>query len=127
MTPHLEDEHPSNVVLIAGGNDLPERDLPPEEIKKVANCLLEGGVRCREQYGVEKVYISSIMPRSNSSFQGNRHRLNIMLKEMCRENHITFIDNDNIVLRPHGHHDGVHLNDEGSDTLSANLLNVLNC
>ena len=23
-TPHLEDEEPSNVVLIAGGNDLPE-------------------------------------------------------------------------------------------------------
>ena len=126
MTPHLDDECPSNVVLIAGGNDLPDRDIPSEEVRKVANCLLEGGLRCREQYGVKKVFISSILPRSNSQFQGNRHRLNIMLKEMCHENQITFIDNNNIVLRQHGHRDGVHLNEEGSDMLCANLLNVLN-
>ena len=66
------------------------------------------------------------MPRSNSKFQGNRHQLNKMLKELCiSENGINFIDNDNIVLRPHGHPDGVHLNERGTDLLYANLLNVL--
>ena len=49
-----------------------------------------------------------------------------MLKEMCKEYNFTFIDNKNIVLRAHGHHDGVHLNHEGSEVLRDNLLNVLN-
>ena len=126
MVPHLEDEQPNTVVLVGGGNDLPDRDISISEIRKVANCLMEGGRCCRDQHGVESVFISSIMPRSNSKFQGNRHRLNIMLKELCiSENGINFIDNDNIVLRPHGHPDGVHLNERGTDLLYANLLNVL--
>ena len=124
--PHLEDEQPSSVILAAGGNDLPERDISSNDIRKVADCLLEGGRLCREHYGVANVLISSIMPRTNSHFQGNRHRLNAMLKEMCHANQFTFIDNNNIVLRPHGHPDGVHLNGEGSDLLHVNLLNVLN-
>ena len=126
MIPHLEDEQPSSVVFVAGGNDLPNKDIPIEEIKKIANCLVEGGLRCRGEYGVNDVYISSIMPRSHSEFQGNRHRLNNILREMCQSNNFTFIDNNNIVLSTHGHHDGVHLNYEGSSLLGANLLSVLN-
>ena len=114
MVPHLEDEHPTSVIFVAGGNDLPNKDIPTNEIKKVADCLVEGGKLCKTQYGVKEVYISSIMPRSHSDFQGNRHRLNVLLKELCWENNFTFIDNDNIVLRPHVHYDGVHLNEEGS-------------
>ena len=126
MVPHLEDENPSSVVFIAGGNDLPNKDIPMDEVKEVANCLIEAGVRCRTHYGVENVYISSIMPRSNSEFQGNRHRLNKLLKVSCRENNFTFINNDNIVLKPHVHYDEVHLNDDGSRLLRENLLSVLN-
>ena len=126
MIPHLEDEQPSSVVFVAGGNDLPNKDISIEEIKKIANCLVEGGLRCRGEYGVNDVYISSIMPRSHSEFQGNRHRLNNILREMCESNDFTFIDNNNIVLSTHGHHDGVHLNYEGSNLLGANLLSVLN-
>ena len=126
MIPHLEEEQPSSVVFVAGGNDLPNKDIPFHEIKKIANCLVEGGLLCRGEHGVNDVFISSIMPRSHSAFQGNRHSLNNMLKEMCKEYNFTFIDNKNIVLRAHGHHDGVHLNHEGSEVLRDNLLNVLN-
>ena len=126
MLPHLEEEQPSTVVFVAGGNDLPNRDISTDEIKKVANCLVEGGLLCRDIYGVNEVCISSIMPRSHSVFQGNRHRLNNILKDMCRERNFTFIDHSNIILSTHGHHDGVHLNSEGSDLLRDNLLNVLN-
>ena len=66
MVPHLEEEQPSSVVFVAGGNDLPERDMSANELRKVANCLLEGGRECREKYGVENVFISSVLPRSNS-------------------------------------------------------------
>ena len=126
MIPHLEEEQPSSVVIIAGGNDLPCKDIPVDQIKKIANSLVEGGLLCREEHGVDDVYISSILPRSHSEFQGNRHRLNNILRGMCQEHNFNFIDNNNIVLSTHGHHDGVHLNYDGSDLLSANLLNVLN-
>ena len=126
MQPHLEDEQPSSVVFVAGGNDLPNRDISEEEIRKVADFLVEGGRLCKTQYGVENIFISSIMPRENSDFQGNRHRLNKILRDMCSRNGFIFIDNNNIVLRPHGHLDGIHLNREGSDILRDNLLNALN-
>ena len=64
--------------------------------------------------------------RENAKFQGNRHRLNKILRGKCMENGFTFIDNRNIVLSTHGHQDGVHLNYEGSNLLRENLLNVLN-
>ena len=59
-------------------------------------------------------------------FQGNRHRLNIVLRELCGENEFQFVENDDIVLRPHGHHDGVHLNEDGTEALHRNLLFALN-
>ena len=127
MIPHLEEEQPSSVMFVAGGNDLTNRDMKIDEIERVANCLVEGGLVCRNEHGVNHVYISSIMPREHSNFQGNRHRLNNLLREMCKEFNFTFIENKNIVLRDHGHHDGVHLNVEGSDMLRGNLLDVLNC
>ena len=126
MIPHLEDEQPSSVVFVAGGNDLPNRDLSMDEIRKTASCLIEGGLVCRGEHGVNNVYISSVMPRSDSVFQGNRHRLNKMLREMCAEFNFIFIDNNNIVLSTHGHHDGIHLNYDGSNMLRDNLLSVLN-
>ena len=93
---------------------------------EVANCLVIGGRICRNEYGVNNVFISSIMPRENSAFQGNRHRLNKVLRGMCIENGFNFIDNNNIVLSTHGHHDGIHLNYDGSDLLCNNLLDILN-
>ena len=126
MIPHLEEEQPSSVVFVAGGNDLPTHDVPMVEIRKIANCLVEGGLACRGMYGVRKVYISSIMPRENSNFQGNRHRLNNLLRGMCKEMDFIFIENKNIVLSAHGHHDGVHLNFEGSNLLRDNLVTALN-
>ena len=126
MIPHFEEEEPASVVLIAGGNDIPNQDISMDDCKKVANCLIEGGRTCRLKYGVQDVYISSIMPRSNSDFQGNRHRVNKLLRELCKENNFIFIENDNIILRDHGHYDGIHLNHAGSDMLRENLLDALN-
>ena len=70
--------------------------------------------------------ISSVLPRSNALFQGNRHILNMILRERCDENGFIFVENEDIVLRPHGHHDGVHLNEDGTELLHRNLLFALN-
>lgn len=126
MEHHLEEENPHTVAFVAGGNDLPDQDLPMKDIRTVAEHLINGGVKCKEQFGVTNVLISSILPRSHSAFQGNRHRLNVLLRELCEKNQFMFIENDDIILRPHGHHDGVHLNKEGSILLHKNLLFALN-
>ena len=126
MEHHLEEENPHTVAFVAGGNDLPNKDLPMKHIRTVADHLIEGGIKCKEQFGVTNVLISSILPRSHSAFQCNRHRLNIVLRELCEKNGFMFIENDDIILRPHGHHDGVHLNGEGSNLLHKNLLFALN-
>ena len=126
MEHHLEEENPHTVVLVAGGNDLPNKDLQMKDIVNVAENLIEGGIKCRDKFGVSDVLISSILPRSHSDFQGNRHRLNNILREMCESNGFIFIENEDIVLRPHVHRDGVHLNEDGSSLLHKNLLFALN-
>ena len=128
MTTHLlEGEGDANtVVLIAGGNDIPNtRHLNNEELEEIADHLIRGGRNCKENYGVTNVVISNILPRSNSFFQCNRHLLNQILKRRCSEENFIFMENVNIILRNHVGFDGVHLNAEGSDLLKTNLLNVL--
>ena len=127
MKPHILDECPRTVVLVAGGNDLPNRNyLPEKKIKEIADYIVEGGIECKTDMGVENVLISSILPRLRCEFQGNCHQLNAMLKELCDANGLVFVDHDNIVLGPHGHYDGVHLNVVGTRLLHENLLNAIN-
>ena len=126
MDHHLERENPHTVVLVAGGNDLPNKDILMSKINEVANHLIEGGIKCRDQYGVTHILISSVLPRMNGVFQGNRHRVNQVLRKLCMENGFVFIENDDIVLGLHGHHDGVHLNEAGTDLLSRNLCFAVN-
>ena len=47
-----------------------------------------------------------------------------MLRELCGANGFVFIENKDIVLSKHGHHDGVHLNEEGTKCLRDNLFDV---
>ena len=126
MEHHIEEENPHTVMFVAGGNDLPNRDLPEHKIKEVAEHLIKGGIKCKNHFGVTDVLISSIMPRLDALFQENRHRLNNNLRKLCEENGFMFVENDDIILSAHGHHDGVHLNEEGSDLLHRNLLFAFN-
>ena len=126
MKYHLESEQPRTAVLVAGGNDIPNKDLTMNMIEKIANHMIEAGVQCKEEFGVTNVMISSVLPRSDSRYQGNRHWLNGVLRKRCSANGLHFIENDDIVLRQHGHHDGIHLNRAGSDVLSRNLLFAIN-
>ena len=51
MEHHLEEENPHTVVLVAGGNDLPSKDMTLREIEKVAEHLIEGGAKCKRTFG----------------------------------------------------------------------------
>ena len=127
MLSHLERECPHTVVFVAGGNDIPRRRATTKELKDIAGHLIQGGLTCRNNYGVSKVFIASILPRAFGEFQGNRHMLNQILEEMCLENDFKFIDNsDVVILRNHVSRDGVHLNSSGCRVLTDNILCHLN-
>ena len=114
--------NPSDVVFVAGGNDLPTEEIAsPQFISKVADNIIKGCLSCRDN-GVSNVFVSSILPRASSYFQ-----LNQLLGDECKKHGFIFIDNDsNIVLKYHVLSDTVHLNVQGSKLLQNNLLNVLN-
>ena len=126
MVPHLEEECPHTVVFVAGGNDIPRRRATEKELRTIANHLIEGGRKCKENFGVSKVSISSILPRVFGVFQGNRHVLNRILEELCAENDIGFIDNGNIAQDKHIGYDGVHLNKAGGLVFTDNIVSHLN-
>ena len=121
----MEDQ-PHSVMFICGGNDLPNFEISAERIKSVANCLIEAGIKCKNDYGVSEIFISSILPRSNNDFQTNRYRLNNLLRELCIRNNFTFIENKGISVKSHIIDDGTHLNKRGTDVLCMNILDNIN-
>ena len=126
MLPHVEEVNSHTVLLACGGNDLPARKVSDHVIQDIANYLIVGGLECRERLGVTKVIISSVLPRADSHFQGNRHKLNKVLRDLCAEHNFIFLENSNIILREHICYDGVHLNDSGSELFHRNILSILN-
>ena len=126
MIPHMAEENPHTVVLVAGGNGIPNKAVSDERLVEIADYLVEGAKKCKEEYGVSNVIISSVLPRRDSVFQRNRHILNRILKTYCSEYGLTFLENENIILKNHVCYDGTHLNSLGSDVFSDNLLQVLN-
>ena len=125
MIPHIEDENPTDVVFVAGGNDLPNKVLSQKSISEVAECIIRGGLECKN-HGVSNVYVSSILPRADSYFQINRMKLNQVLRSECAKHNFVFIENDDIILRHHVCSDEVHLTKAGSRLLKQNILAMLN-
>ena len=119
---HLLDDQPHSVMFICGGNDLPnDAEATTATIEAVANKLIDAGLRCKNEFGVSEVFISSILPRNHSCFQINRYRLNNLLRSMCYRHKFNFIENKGINLS-HIISDGTHLNKRGSDVLSLNII-----
>ena len=125
MTPHLEEDTPTDVVLIAGGNDLPTTKTSAKTIRNIAGYLIKGGIECKNS-GVENVFISSILPRRDANFQLNRLELNTVLREECEKHGFVFLENSNVILKHHIDTDDVHLNLQGTRLLQNNVLNALN-
>ena len=124
LATHLEEVAPKTVVIQTGGNDLPTPRQNPMPVETIAQDIIESGEICK-YYGVENVLISGVPTRSKSYIQTRCHDLNNILQEMCKQNGFTYIDNTNIDLT-HLQEDGVHLTNEGSNTLANNYLFYLN-
>ena len=87
--------------------------------------VISSGTLCKE-YGVQKVFISSFLPRQSSFYQSRRFHLNEMLRVECSANDFIFVENESIEVQKHLSDDGVHLNARGSSMLCRNIANVLN-
>ena len=74
-----------------------------------------------QNYGVEKIFILSVLPRESFYYQLRRKELNDILRERCQIQGFIFVDNSNIILKNHIGYDGTHLNKVGSSLLCRNL------
>ncbi len=120
---HLATEKTDSVIVVGGGNDLSSSRSP----ETVAETLVNIGVDCMNAgVPVEKIRISSILPREDAHQQGKRKKINDLLQQECKKRNFMFIANSNIVFSRHIRRDGVHLNKVGTEKLANNFLDVLN-
>ena len=82
------------------------------------------GLLCR-RYGVQHIFISSVLLRRQFYQQQRCRDLNAFLRDLCVVHNFIFIDNANISVE-HLFTDGVHLTDQGSQILCDNYLLYLN-
>ncbi len=124
LATHLEEEQPDTVYIIGGGNDIPRGENKQFPAVEIARHIEEMGRLCK-QYGVTRVCISSIMPRTDFHVQLKIWEMNNVLKDMCLQNNFEFIENKNVVLSEHVWKDGVHFNNEGTNVFFDNILECL--
>ena len=124
---HLEMTKTDSVIVLGGGNDLPTSRRNPTTPESIAETLIGIGIDCKNaNIPVEKIGISSVLPRAEAYMQGRRKKINDLLREKCKVHNFAFIENDNIILSRHIQRDGVHLNRAGTEKLATNFLDVLN-
>ena len=126
MPVNIEKDKPKSVVIVASGNGVPtENQCSLSQLEKIVNDVVSSGTLCKDN-GVEKVIISSFLPRQSAFYQARRHNLNKMLQSECVAKGFEFIANDNIMVNKHVSDDGVHLNAKGSSLLCKNIVKQLN-
>ena len=119
--PTLNDESPNRIIIHAGCNDVGDRNATPEEIAKK---IEEFAMMCRS-YGVNEIFISSLICRKNKILNDKIRRINFLTKLFCEEHGFVYIDNNNITEEDLWK-DGIHLVQSGKDKLSNNFLHFLN-
>ena len=112
---------PDGIII---GNDLPTPRYNPVPVADIANEIIETGLLCR-RYGVQHIFISSVLLRRQFYQQQRCRDLNAFLRDLCVVHNFIFIDNANISVE-HLFTDGVHLTDQGSQILCDNYLFYLN-
>ena len=112
---------PDTVVLHCGTNDLKFKQ--PEEISKGILDLAKTVSQMSESTGV---IISGIVPRRDELNQ-NVDKVNGILKKLCNDCNLGYVDNSGIDPRTHLNKSQLHLNRNGSDELAKNLLTLFQC
>ena len=122
ITPTLLYEQPDSLVIHIGSNDVVRRNLDTLDVEQLAQGIIEVGKRCFA-HGVKNVMISSIFTKRNRVLTAEIRKVNDILRDLCRTNHLIFIDNDD-VRSDHLDRDGVHLDSNGSYIFGSNIVNA---
>ena len=119
---HLNKIRPYRFILVVGTNDLPSpRGVTPTTEEEIAGAILDIG-RVARSYGVQEIYISSIIDRRGSWFMRRILKVNSILEAGCLQEGFRFLKNDDIFLDFHMNSGGLHLNDFGTAVLKMKIL-----
>ena len=120
MKKPLEEENPDIVIINIGTNNLTKnRDQSEEE---TANQILHMVEECRN-LGVNEIFVSGLTVRKG--YFKKVKIINNILVQNAKKFNFTFIDNSDIQGH-HLHHDGLHLEYDGTCILANNFIDHLN-
>lgn len=122
--PSLNDQKPDIVVMHVGGNDIHHKNKDTIKVEEIAKNIIELANICRES-GVPDVAISEIFPKRSVVLTKIIRQVNDRLKELCKSYNFHFINHRNI-SRDLLCHDGIHLNDSGTDILGDDIVDFIN-
>ena len=111
------DKEPTRLILHCGTNDLRSSKSDVDistEIITLAKSI--------ETHGID-VIISGLIARGDSH-EDKRRKTNLILQDMCNEEHISFIDHENIKADKHLNRSQLHLNSYGDEMLERNLVSA---
>ena len=115
VTPSVQ-RKPQTIILHCGTNDLRFNNKSEvqisEDIVHLAKSIQSNGI---------DVIVSELIARGDR-FEGKRVRTNYILKDMCFDESITYIEHSNIEADKHLNRSQLHLNRFGDALLSDNLL-----
>ena len=120
LEPTLIDDKPDAILIHVGTNDIVANANP----KEIANNIINTGLKCRS-YGVNNVFISSILVKKNPSLNIVIRHTNDLIRDLCERNGLCYINND-IITTDYLWKDGIHLKDTGTHILSSNFSKHMN-
>ena len=102
----------SNLIHVGINDILWSKDI--SGLKDLPKNLMQLGTTC-QSYEIDKVYVSSILPPTRTSF--NVGWVNEVIKELCHKSNFDFIDHQNITSNDLWV-DGIHLTNSGKAILT---------
>ena len=111
---------PQKLIVFGGCNDIGRAALDNKSEWDVVNSVKEMAMEGRN-FGCNEIYVSSILPRWGSHHMKMITKVNGMLRTVCAEEGLTFLDHGDITM-DHICGDGIHPNKYGSAILKMNIL-----
>ena len=114
----LIDRAPDTVILHCGTNNLRSKKSDIEistEIVTLAKSIASKGIR---------VCVSGLIMKGDA-LEDKRNKTNHILRDMCQEEKIKFLENGNIDAEKHLNNSNLHLNRYGDSILANNFIDIL--
>ena len=111
-------ENPDQIIVHAGTNDLALNKRPEQIVESII------GVATSLKSDTCDVLVSSITVR-NDQHRKKVAEVNIVLKELCKEKHLYYINHEKKVTVKHLNGSRLHLNKKGTSILSNTFVKSL--